>query len=64
MNDKRKKFTVFQGKNGKWYWNLKNEYGVIYAHGGNLDRQQTAVDACKAVQENAPLAVILIEEKD
>ncbi len=55
-------FTVFQGKNGKWYWHLKNEFGTIYAHGGNLERERTAVEACESVQANASGAVIRVRK--
>ena len=61
MSNSKKEFTVFKSpKNGKWYWHLKNEFGVIYAHGGNLDCAQTAVEACESVQHNALLAVIKV----
>jgi len=57
-----KQFTVFQSKkNGKWYWNLKNEFQIIYAHGGHLDSKQTAIEACQSVQSNAPIARIVVE---
>lgn len=63
MSNNRKVFEVWQSKkNGKWYWHLKNEFGEIYAHHGNLDSKRTAMEGCQSVQNNARLAKIVVLE--
>ena len=52
------KFTVFKGKNGRWFWNLKAANGEIICSHGQHNSKQAAVDGFRSVQRNAPLADI------